>query len=152
MKHQTYTRDNPGSSNIQSNNRVIYWQIDVLQAQENTSVTALRHGRYLLSAHTQNDGWCQEHRKQQNSLFCLFHAVKSGKSHRGSSASRYYIQTHMKKLYVIRSHDLSNIWRSVNDTPLGFHNLFQQTSSLSLRACSRSLIFTGWKMTVRKKK
>ncbi len=38
-------------------------------------------------AHTQNDGWCQEHRKQQNCLFFVFfHADISRKSHRGSSA------------------------------------------------------------------
>jgi len=76
-RHNETLTDNPRSSNIQRSiilwiKSVIYWQIDVLQAQENTSVTALRHGRYLPSAHTQNDGWCQEHRKQQNSLSLFF--------------------------------------------------------------------------------
>ncbi len=81
-RHIKYLR----SSNIHQRKSVTYWQADVLQAQENTSVTALRHGRYLLSSHS-DDGWCQEHRKQQNCLFFVFfHADISRKSHRGSSA------------------------------------------------------------------
>lgn len=68
----------------------------------NTSGTVLRHGRSLLSALTQNDGWCQEHIESSKVClffcFCIFFMqIYLERVTERAQPSLYYIQKHKLK-------------------------------------------------------